>query len=274
MRWVGLVLAIVLAGCAGRAERVPTASAPQRVITVNSDPDNLPFSNLAGEGFENKIVELIAAELNAKVDYIWRSQQTGLFRPYKNEKIGELTLGVPAGAAKGLSTTSYYRSSYVFVTRTSRRLDVRSFDDPRLKTLKIGVQMVGSNFADTPPIHALARRGITDNVVRIRATDTGRSPDNAIAAVANGEVDLAIVWGPSAGWLVRKGLSITLPDEQIDPPGLPLAFDIAMGIARENPQLRDEINRVLADKRVEINRILDTYHVPRVQAPVVAVSTR
>src|SRR5207253_1835343 len=125
----------------------------------------LPFSNRRLEGFENRIGALIARELGAKVSYTWWAQRRGFFRNTLKAGLCDVVLGVPAGFEMAATTRPYYRSTYVFVTRRGRGLDVRSFDDASLRRLKIGVPLAGNDYANPPPAHALSRRGIVDNVV-------------------------------------------------------------------------------------------------------------
>ena len=143
----------------------PSATAaPPRVLRVCADPNNLPFSDRAGEGFENHIAELLARDLHAKVEYTWWAQRRGYARNTVKADHCDLWPGVAAGVESLDTTRPYYRSSYVFVSRADRDLDIGSFDDPRLRALTIGVQMIGNDATNTPPTHALARRGIIDNV--------------------------------------------------------------------------------------------------------------
>src|SRR4051794_21309122 len=136
-----------------------------RVLRIAADPNNLPFSNAKLEGFENKIAELIAHDLGAKIEYSWRAQRRGFFRETLKENKADLVLGAPADFERALTTQPYYRSSYVFVSRKDRGLNIRSFDDEALRTLRVGVQLIGDDGANPPPAHALARRGIITNVV-------------------------------------------------------------------------------------------------------------
>ena len=264
-----LVVVVALVGCASRAERAAT-QAPQRVFRVVADPNNLPFSNDKLEGFENRIAKLLAREMNATLEYAWRAQRRGFFRHAFNDDGGQLVIGVPAGFERSLTTEPYYRSSYVFVWRRDRNLDVRSFDDPRLRTLRVGVQLVGDEGADTPPAHALARRGIVDNVVgyTLYGDYTRANPPARIMdAVASGEIDVAVVWGPLAGFYAKHSdvpLKITSVSPQVDPPAMRFAFDIAVGVRKGDAALRDEVNAVLARNRVEVQRILSDYGVPLV----------
>jgi mxaJ protein len=241
----------------------------QRVLRVAADPNNLPFSNQHGEGFENKIAELIARDLGCKLEYRWHAQRRGFFRETLKSGAADLVVGVPAHFDMALSTAPYYRSTYVFVTRKDRNLHIASLDDPQLRKLKIGVQLIGSDGVDTPPAHALAARGIVDNVVgfTLYGDYTGENPPARIVdAVANGDVDVAIAWGPLAGFFANRS---TIPLELIpitpDKDGpLRFAFDVSLGVRKDDGNLRDQLDKFLTDHREEIDRILDDYNVPRV----------
>src|SRR4051794_22131339 len=116
-----------------------------RVLKVCADPNNLPFSNARGEGFENKLVAMVAADLKAQVRYTWWAQRRGYVRNTLKDRRCDLWPGVATGVEMLATTRPYYRSSYVFVSRADRGLHLASFDDPRLKQLKIGVQMIGDD---------------------------------------------------------------------------------------------------------------------------------
>jgi mxaJ protein len=138
------------------------APASARELRVCADPNNLPFSNDRQEGFENKLVDLVAKDLGATVAYTWWAQRRGNVRETLNDGKCDLIPGVGSSLEMLATTRPYYRSTYVAVTRADRGLDIASFDDPRLETLRIGVSMIGDDFNNTPPAHALARRGIVD----------------------------------------------------------------------------------------------------------------
>src|SRR4051794_33932587 len=179
--------------CCDETERPPQAK--KRVLRISADPNNLPFTNERREGFENKIAELLAADLGAELRYAWRAQRRGFFRQALKEGECDLVLGVPAGFDMALTTAPYYRSTYVFVTRRDRGLAVRSLDDPALKRLRVGVQIIGDDGTNTPPAHALARRGVIDNVQGFTVYGDYREdspPARIIDAVARGEVDVAV----------------------------------------------------------------------------------
>jgi mxaJ protein len=250
-----------------------TGAAPSaNVLRIADDPNNLPFSNERGEGFENKIADLVARELGKDVTYVWRAQRRGFFRETLKSGNADLVPGVPAALEMALPTKPYYRSTYVFVTRKDRGLKLTSFDDPRLRELKIGVQIVGDDGNNPPAAHALAARGITQNVVGYLVFGDYREdspPARIVEAVAKGEIDAAVVWGPLAGYWAKKSavpLELTPVPPKDERTGLPFAFAISMGVGKKNKELRDKLNEVLERKRPEIEAILDEYGVPRVES--------
>ena len=248
---------------------VVRSPAEDRVLRVAADPNNLPFSNQRGEGFENKIAELIARELHCRLEYQWRAQRRGFFRETLKNGDADLVLGVPTHFDMALTTAPYYRSSYVFVTRAERQIHVVSLDDPQLRKLKIGIQLIGNDGVDTPPAHALARRGIVENVRGFTLYgDYARQnpPAQIIEAVANGDVDVAIVWGPLAGFFAKQSqvpLAFTPVTPQRDG-ALTFAYDISFGVKKTEHELKDQLDTFVAQHREQIDRVLDDYNVPRV----------
>jgi len=265
IRWsiVGILSLTALAAVRGTAS-------PARELRVCADPNNLPFSNNKGEGFENKIAELLARDMGAKVRYTWWAQRRGFIRNTLNASECDVVIGVPASFDLTAVTNPYYRSSYVFVTRRDRGIHLRSYDDPVLRTLRIGVQLVGDDGANTPPVHALGARGIRGNLKGYLVYGDYREPhppSRIIDGVANGEVDVAIVWGPLAGYFAarqRVPLEITPVTPQVDLPFMPQVFDIAMGVRRADKSLRDTLDALIERDRKQIESILDSYDVPRV----------
>jgi mxaJ protein len=255
---------IVAAAC-GHARAATTA----RELRVCSDPNNLPFSNAGKEGFENRIAELVARDLGARLSYVWWAQRRGFVRNTINQNECDILIGVPSSFERTRNTIPYYRSTYVFVTRRDRHIRIASFDDPQLRRLRIGVQLIGDDATNTPPAHALSRRNIISNVRGYSVYSDYRQPNppaRLIEAVARGDVDVGIAWGPLAGYFARKqpvGLDISPVSPQIDLPFLPFVFDISMGVRRGNDGLRDELNGVITRRRAEIDRILSDYGVPR-----------
>ena len=249
------------------------ASAHARELRVCADPNNLPFSNAAGGGFENRIVELIAKDLGASVRYTWWAQRRGMIRNTLNAGACDVIPGIASSIGMAGTTDPYYRSGYVFVSRVDHHLgDLQGFDDPRLRRLTVAVQLIGDDGANTPPVDALARRGIVDNVrgYPVYGDYRAAAPQAPIIdAVVRGDVDVALVWGPTAGWFAARAsapLAVVPVTPWLDGPQLPMVFDVSMGVRREDRALRRELDAALERNRDAIARILDAYHVPRVAA--------
>jgi mxaJ protein len=247
------------------------AAAQARELRICADPNNLPFSNQARDGFENKLVDLIAKDLGATISYTWWAQRRGNVRETLKAGLCDLIPGVGANVEMVGTTRPYYRSSYVALTRADRRLDIASFDDPRLKSLKIGVQMIGDDGSNTPPAHALMRRGIVGNVRGYTVYGDYEQPDPQAAivkAVADGDVDIAFVWGPVAGYYAsRQAVKLTMTPvmPHFDGAQLPMIFDVSIGTRREDSALREELEAVLERHQAEIRALLAQYHVPLVE---------
>ena len=243
-----------------------------RVLRVCADPNNLPYSNAAGAGFENRIVQLLATDLGASVEYTWWAQRRGFARNTLNAGSCDLIPGVASNVELLGTTRPYYRSSYVFVSRADRGLQLASFDDPRLRTLRIGVQLIGEDGANTPPAHALARRGIAGNTrgYMVYGDYRDKAPQSAIVdALASGDIDVAIAWGPTAGYFAAKQatpMSVVPVQPWLDGPQSPMVFDISMAVRKDDQPLRRELDRALDRHRAEIAAILAQYHVPLVAA--------
>jgi mxaJ protein len=250
---------------------IAIAGANARELRICADPNNLPFSNQALEGFENKIVAVLTQELNAQVSYTWWAQRRGFISNTLKAGLCDVVPGTPSNLEMLRTTTPYYRSTYVFVTRAGEPLPA-SLDDDLLRHLKIGVQLIGDDGSNTPPAHALAKRGIVHNVRGYSVYGDYASPNppaRIIEAVANREIDVAIAWGPLAGFFAQRQsnpLRISPVTPQFDGPKLPMVFDISMGVRREDAALRNEIDDALERRRPDIEAILAEFGVPRPQA--------
>ncbi|MBV9210295.1 MAG: substrate-binding domain-containing protein [Acidobacteria bacterium] len=275
-----LLFALSLA-CASKSEpqqtqlqQPPQTPLPEQthVLRVCADPNNLPFSNQQQEGFENRIADLIAREMHARVEYTWWAQRRGFVRNTLKAGACDVVMGVPASFELALTTSPYYRSTYVFIYRKDRKLNIHSFDDAALRDLKIGVQMIGDDFANSPPAHALTNRHIIQNVkgYMVYGDYAKESPaSNIIDAVARGEVDVAVAWGPLAGYFAKRTrvpLEIVPVSPQIDQPFLPFIYDISLGVRHGDQAFKEDLDKILQERRQEIESILDEYGVPRVKA--------
>jgi mxaJ protein len=270
-RKLALALFLVLQyACAPAQTQVTQMPAEKTALRVCSDPNNLPFSNDKQEGFENKIAELIARDLNLKLEYTWWAQRRGFVRNTLKSDLCDLIVGMPSSSELALTTAPYYRSTYVFVWRKDRGLNIHSFDDAALHKLRIGVQMIGDDFANSPPAHALTNRNIVQNVKAYSVYGDYAQPNppaEVVEAVAKREVDVAVVWGPLAGFITKKEqLPLTLAPvvPQIDLPFLPFVYDISMGVRRGDDAFKERLETILERRREEIKKILDDYGVPRV----------
>lgn len=265
--------ALLLSACpAAQPPRDAPAPPRQRVLRVCADPNNLPFSNRRLAGFENRIADVIAKDLHARVTYAWHAQRRGFIRETLKAHQCDVVIGMPTSMELAATTRPYYRSTYVFVTRKDRHLHIASFDDDILKRLRIGVQIIGDDGANAPPAHALANRGIVENVRGYTVYGDYSKPNppaRIVDAVATGEIDVAIVWGPLAGWFAKRSpapLTLAPVSPEIDLPFLPFVYDIALGVRREDVALRNELDAVLERRKPEIDRILADYGVPRLDS--------
>jgi mxaJ protein len=242
-------------------------AAGQSVLRVCADPNNMPFSNERGEGFENKLAELIAGKLGAKLEYTWWSERKSFVKNSLGQGRCDVVMGVPSALESITATKPYYRSTYVFVSRRDRNLNIRSLDDSRLVNWRIGIHVVGDDYA--PPAYALARRGITSNIVGFSLFgEYGETnpPARLIDAVARGELDVGIIWGPFAGYFA-KGAKASLDVVPVSPAvflAVPFTYDISLGVRKGNEGFKAELDGVLESESVAIQQILSEYGVPQV----------
>ena len=265
------------AGAMAQPAAQPVATpAPPTALRVCANPDNLPFSNAKKEGFENRIAELIAADLGLPIAYTWHTQRRGFLRRTLNARACDLVMGAPVGLQRLATTKPYYRSTYVFVTRKDRKLGIRSFDDAALKPLKIGVHAVGDDGENPPPVYSLARRGMAPNMVGFKMWDDSSvvNPQGRIIdAVAKGDIDLAIVWGPFAGYFAkRQKVPLSIVPVPPDIPELPFDYAMALGVRTGEDALKARLEAILDKRRGDINRILASYGVPLVDQPALALT--
>jgi len=253
----------------------PALAQEQGTLRVCQDPNNLPFSNLRGEGFENRIAELFASKLGWKLEYFSFPQRLGFIRNTLRFKLpGEqypcdIVMGVPAQYDQVSPTHPYYRSTYALVfPRDGKLSGVKSASDflalpaEKLQGLRIGV------YDRSPASDWLAKHGLVDQGVpyRILNADPDFYPGELIEKdLAAGKIDAAVVWGPIAGYFARPGpgnepvLSVVpLASE----PGVKLDYEIAMGVRRGEPDLKNTVEQLLAENQKEIDAILREYGVP------------
>jgi mxaJ protein len=261
---LALFAAIGLLAPAARADD----AAPMQALRVCADPDNLPFSHEDGSGFENRIAQLVADDFGLPLQYAWLPDRRGFVRKTMGAGLCDLIVGVPVEFERTMNTRPYYRSSYVLVEPAGDAQPPRDFADPRLRRWRIGVQLVGDDGATTPPGHALAEAGATDNVVGYPIPGEQPAAARMVRALAQGDLDAAFVWGPQAGYYAQHAAR-PLQLRYVPPPASlahqPFSFAIAMGVRRGDRALRDRLNDFIARRQPDIDRILADYGVPRTE---------
>jgi mxaJ protein len=252
LRCLSVCLLLVIASAS-----VATA-APLRIC---ADPDNLPFSNRAEKGLDNRIALLVAHQLHREPVFIWARNGRGFLRERFNKDACDVLIGVPEHLRGVLTTTPYYRSAYMFVTRRREHLEIASFDDPHLNGRRIGLQALEDNLA--PPSLALIRTGHAAQLVGFNSF--GAHAPDIVRAVADGRLGTAVVWGPLAGYFTARDhlpLKLMPVSPLVDSSGVPFAFSISMAVHKLDTNLRDQLNQSLADLKPAIGQILTRYNVP------------
>lgn len=266
MRRAALLLLAFLAA-ASNAQPVPAPAPEGASLRVCADPDNLPYSHADGSGFENRIAQLVAADFGLPLEYAWLPDRRGFVRKTMGAGLCDLIVGVPVQFERTLNTRAYYRSSFVLVQPAGQDVP-RDFSDARLRQWRVGVQLMGDDFATTPPGYALMQAGATDNVVGFPLPGEQPAAARMVQALARGELDAAFVWGPQAGYYAQHAgrplqLHVLAPPAQLREQ--PFTFAIAMGVRRGDTALRDRLDDLIVRRRADIARILDDYAVPRME---------
>jgi quinoprotein dehydrogenase-associated probable ABC transporter substrate-binding protein/PQQ-dependent catabolism-associated CXXCW motif protein len=257
-------IALVLAGMTTAAWAQVGELTDRTKLRVCADPSNLPFSNKAGEGFENKIAELLASKLGVPLTYTWYPQSTGFVRNTLNAGVCDVVIGIPTPSQLMQNTNPYFRSSYALVQRADANPKITSLHDPALADLKIGA------VAGTPPVTLLAQQGLLAHlkpyqlVVDTRFDSPGRQMVEDVAAKV---IDVAIAWGPIAGyWARQQKEPIEVTPLVGEEAGLHLDFRMSMGLRRGEPDWKRTLNEFLAANGDAIQAILLDYGIPLIDA--------
>ena len=250
-----VVLALLCGAGSARAGDLP-------LLRVCADPDNMPFSNDKGEGFENKLATLIADRLDRKLIYTWFPENTGYVPNTVGRNACDLVIGYAQGTGLIEDTNPYYYTSYVLITRAGDAdlANVTSLSDPRLKSKRIGL------VARTPPASILTMNGLVANAKAFDAR-SGESQASVaqgmIAEIISGELDAGLLWGPIGGYYAaRSDIPLTVVPLVKERAGPATFYGITLGIRPDEPQFKHQVNKVLAENADEIISILQNYQVP------------
>jgi mxaJ protein len=266
-------LALMLSTAGAHAQQqgfdAATELVDPKVLRVCADPHNLPFSNEAGEGFENKLAELLGRKLGRPVVYTYYPQVIGFYRSTLNAYRCDVVIGVAVGDDLVKTTSPYYHTTYALVFKPGRDLDgVRSLEDPRLHDKRIGV------VAGTPPATIMTEKGLMARAKPYPLTVDTRveSPArNMVRDIVEDRIDAGVLWGPIAGFYANNGnapsgqLFTTQPltvVPLIDEKGAHMDFRIAMGVRRSDQAWKQLLDQMLQENQPEIDRILSDYGVP------------
>ncbi len=258
MRVAFSALAFVMLGSAVHAQRAELIDRAE--LRVCADPHNLPFSNEAGEGFENKVAEIIGADLKIPVSYLWFPQVTGFVRNTLRARECDLVMGAVSGDGIMDSTNPYYHTGYMLVTRTADHITAHAVADPALKDKRFGV------IAATPPTDLLVRHQLMDHVTpySLRVDTRISNPPRAMLQdLVDGKIDVALIWGPPAGYAIHHDhlpLTAVFIEPELNAPRLD--YRIAMGVRANEPEWRRRINQALGKHKDEIGAVLAEYGIP------------
>jgi mxaJ protein len=246
---------------------VPAARADsQKPLRVCADPNYLPFSNRAGQGFENKVAELVAKAMGRKLEYHWASYRGhGGFSNFLATTLDshkcDVVISLPSGDNEEAYTKPYYYSSYVFVTRKDKHYHIRSMNSVSLRKIKIGYE------AGTTPKIAIMELNLIENAVQFHVSSSpNASPKEMLQAVQDGKVGVMITWEPAVGDFLKDypDLQLARVPSQEYGPGLPAvnySYGMSMGVRKHDTALKDELDKVIASHKTQLTALLATYNV-------------
>lgn len=232
----------------------------QTELRVCADPNNLPWTNKAGEGFENKIADVIGADLGVPVSYFWFPQVASFVRNTLGTRQCDLVMGTTGGGGAMDDTNPYYHTGYQIVTRTADGITAQAVGDPALAGKRFGI------IAATPPTNLLLKHHLLDATQSYsRATEShfATPARQMIQDLLDGKIDVALVWGPIAGYTIgQEHLPLRAAFLEAEPDTPRLDFRIAMGVRAGEPEWRRRVNAAILRHGDEITAILQRYNVP------------
>jgi quinoprotein dehydrogenase-associated probable ABC transporter substrate-binding protein len=257
-----LFSSILLQGGAAYAASQNSREIELTEFKVCADPRNLPFSNRAEEGFENKIAKLIAEDLGLPLSFVWMPQSVGFVRSTLNTRVCDVILGMVSGDDLVQNSNPYYRSTYAIVTRSSDGFSATELSSPEIKGHAIGV------VAGTPPVDALVAAGYAAQLRPYRlVVDTRYNAmgQDMINDLTSGAIDYAILWGPIAGYFAKHSqLPLKVTPLVNEPDKLRIEYRITMGVRHNEPKLKHLLNDEIKKLKPQIEAVLNEYGVPRI----------
>jgi mxaJ protein len=268
----GLALGLLAVSAAALAALPGMGGGPLRVC---ADPDNPPFSRADASGFENRVATLLADALGTEARFYWWPQRRGFVRNTLDANACDVVMAMPAGSPGVLTTPAWYEAGYVFAWRPDRVAAVGSYDDPALRSLKVGVPLVGNDMAATPPGHSLARRRMTDNVVGFTPLGPTVVAERMMAALADGTIDVAILWAPQAAYFARRqDFAVRLASARDEGAGEPQHFAMSVAVRHDDEALRDALAAALVRLKPRIDALLREAGVADAAAPTALAAQR
>jgi mxaJ protein len=256
-----IVVAAAFALAAATSLGARAAAQPLRVC---ADPDYMPFSNRAQQGFENKLAQVVARAMGETVTFVWHpSRGPGGFDQFLHDTLNarrcDVVMNVPFASDNVLATRPYYVSSYVFVYPKNRKYEITSLDSPVLKQLRIGFEQ------DTPPENGLKLRALILHATPFDVGDTpGESPATILTAVQTGKIGVAVTWQPSIGYFMRSFSTLAVvpvPNSRAAGTVEQYVFPMAMAARKEDTRTRDALDAAIAKSKPELQRVLRSYGV-------------
>lgn len=251
-----------------------TASmALEKALRVCADPGNMPLSNQQGEGYQNRIAEVLAAALDTHVTYFWRpSIERGMFRSTLDADECDVYFDMPTGLERVLTTTALYRTTFVLAYRNDRDYAFKGLDDPRLKDLKVGV------FQMSTIRSALNQYGVKQNLKLHFISHDGdlvpaHQPSYQVQQVVDGELDVAAIWGPMAGFYkTMKQAPVTLQPVNTIEHLWEMEYDMSLAVRKTDEKLKAALEAAMVRERDKIRQILVDYGVPLVACETCVIS--
>ncbi|MDB5396829.1 MAG: methanol oxidase [Rhodospirillales bacterium] len=244
---------------------------PRTALRVCADPSALPFSNDKKEGFENKIADVIGQDIGVPVTYVWFPRIGAFARQTLQKRLCDLVMGTASGDGEMDTTTPYYHSGYMIVSRADAGITANTIGDPSLTSMRIGL------IAATPPTDLLVRHGLMPHVTSYSLSVDSRFESPArqmIQDIIDHKIDAGLLWGPIAGYYIsHEHLPLKAVFIDPEPDSARLDYHISMGVRVGEPDWRRRVNQAIQKRQTEIAAILTDYGVPLLDEQNRAIAT-